>query len=129
MCDAFWSKVGIVRNSDCWPWNGAKNAKGYGNFRSRSAHRVAYELAKGPIPAGLTIDHTCRNRSCVNPDHLEAVTLQENIRRHSSTITHCKHGHPLSGDNVTLYKRADGLRRKCRKCKSISRKKERNHDR
>lgn len=128
MREAFWSKAAISSTSDCWPWLGAKNAKGYGNFRSRPAHRVAYEFMKGPIPTGLTIDHTCRNRSCVNPSHLEAVTLQENIQRHNATITHCKHGHPLSGDNVILYKRADGLRRKCRKCKSISRKKERNHD-
>ena len=109
----FWSKS-VKSANGCWDWIGAKNAKGYGNFRSRSAHVVAYELVKGAIPTGLQIDHLCRNKSCINPDHLEAVTGQENTRR--AQPTHCKHGHALSGSNVMLYARPDGIRRKCREC-------------
>lgn len=114
--DAFWSKVGIAARDECWLWRGAKNVKGYGNFRSKSAHVVAFALANGEPAKGLTIDHLCRNRSCVNPLHLEAVSLQENIRRHTSTITHCKHGHELGNDNITMITRPDGIRRRCKVC-------------
>jgi hypothetical protein len=69
----------------CLLWTGRKDLRGYGKIRAsrrtRLAHRVAYELAKGPIPAGLTIDHLCETPSCVNPDHMEPCTTQENSRR------------------------------------------------
>lgn len=73
----------------CWLWTGAKNWTGYGQrsvrvdgkVRTARAHRMAYELLVGPIPEGLTIDHLCRVRHCVNPDHLEPVTMKENARR------------------------------------------------
>jgi len=81
----FWPLVERGGPDECWPWRGFRNQYGYGRFRVHYrrvvAHRVAYELTKGPIPAGLTIDHLCRNRLCVNPAHLEAVTLGTNIRR------------------------------------------------
>lgn len=69
----------------CWLWNGSLTYDGYGLFRANNratgAHRFAYEYFVGPIPAGLHIDHLCRVRNCVNPDHLEPVTPQENDRR------------------------------------------------
>jgi len=72
-------------NSGCWLWTKAVMANGYGLIMTstgvRTAHRVSYEAHKGEIPAGLELDHKCRVRSCVNPDHLEAVTKTENVRR------------------------------------------------
>lgn len=69
----------------CWVWNGAKSPLGYGRVsrdgRWQEAHRVVYEDLRGPIPKGLSLDHLCRNPSCVNPDHLEPVTHRENLRR------------------------------------------------
>ncbi len=74
----FWIKV--VKSSTCWDWVGANN-KGYGIFRGQRAHRWAYEHTIGPIPDGLTIDHLCMNRSCVNPAHMEPVSRSENSKR------------------------------------------------
>lgn len=88
----------------CLEWNGHIATNGYGrihwNGRQQQAHRVAYELARGPIPEGLVLDHLCRNRRCINPGHLEAVTEQVNIVRgigrsaENFTKTHCAEGHP-----------------------------------
>ena len=83
----FWAKV--VVDGECWLWSKAVNSKGYGCFAIRSksylAHRLSYELAYGPIPDGLVIDHVvergCTSRRCVRPDHLDAVTTAENNRR------------------------------------------------
>lgn len=76
----FWAKVD--KTGDCWLWAGYRDRRGYGTFNvgrtPKKAHRVAYELVKGPIPAGLVIDHRCWNPPCVNPDHLRAVTPAAN---------------------------------------------------
>lgn len=110
----------------CWLWKPLGSVHGYGQFtfagRVRLAHRVAHEIFIGPIPPGLTVDHLCNVRPCVNPRHLEAVTRAENLRRARTwengasfqrEKTHCPKGHPYSGDN--LYLRPDGARG-CRAC-------------
>src|SRR5580698_2584776 len=78
----FWRLV--EKTESCWNWKGGKT-NGYGCFQIAKvnfrAHRLAYELLRGPIPTGLHLDHLCRNRSCVNPDHLEPVTQRENTLR------------------------------------------------
>lgn len=80
-----WSKVDKTGPGGCWLWIGTINGAGYGTFRLNGetigAHRAVYEHVVGPIPAGLHIDHLCRVRNCVNPEHLEPVTPSENIRR------------------------------------------------
>lgn len=88
----------LKRDGDCLVWTGYITSRGYGRVSSKLAHRVYYELVRGPIPDGLTIDHLCRNKACCNPDHLEPVTSLENVRR--ARKSHCTHGHPLSGDNI-----------------------------
>jgi len=117
----FWSKVQPV-DDGCWLWRSASNGR-YGVFwlggRNVSAHRLAYEWLWGKIPSELQIDHLCRNRLCVNPLHLEAVTSPVNVRRgirpaQMRAITHCPQGHPYSGDN--LYIRPGNGYRQCREC-------------
>jgi len=94
----FWAKV--EKTDTCWLWKGRVMWKGYGMFRfenrpDQRVHRLAYAEVVGPIPAEMTIDHLCRNRVCVNPDHLEVVTREENTRRARALVTHCKRGHEL----------------------------------
>jgi hypothetical protein len=105
----------------CLLWQGGKISQGYGeialNGRKQLAHRIAYEGAKGPIPEGLQIDHLCRRRNCVNPDHLEPVTQAENLKR--ARQTHCKRGHALTDDNVYVSPKLK--LRQCRKCNAIRR--------
>lgn len=110
--------------SGCWIWKGALDKEGYGIFsigkKNKRAQRLSYEHWNGKLIKNLTIDHLCRNRACVNPEHLEQVTNKENLARGqgfgalNSKKTHCPKGHPLSGEN--LYQRSDG-RRVCWICK------------
>lgn len=82
--ERFWSRIDKAADG-CWNWTGAMLASGYGSLRvdnhAHVVHRFAWELLRGPIPDGLQVDHLCRNRRCCNPDHLEPVTQQENLRR------------------------------------------------
>ena len=91
------------------------DSRGYvGTGHGRYGHRDAYEAAKGPIPDGLEIDHLCRNRACINPDHLEAVTHRENVRRAMVLVTGCAQGHAFTEDNTYML---HGKYRRCRTCK------------
>ena len=119
--ERFWEKV--ERTTSCWLWTGKLNPNGYAQFmvvgRYQNVHRFAYELLVGPIPQGLTIDHLCRVRHCVNPAHLEPVTIRENVLRGEGLTasfarkTHCPQGHSYDLLN-THFNSAGG--RECRHC-------------
>lgn len=122
----------------CWIWQGRKTPTGYGRANrplasgggGAAAHRLLYEQTIGPVPEGLEIDHLCRTRSCCNPDHLEPVTHQENVRRStighnleraSALMTHCPRGHAYVGANAVH----NGAGRACRSCKRFREKRNR----
>ena len=122
----FWTKVDT--GGPCWEWTGARGRHGYGNFgdngKTWRAHRWAYERLVGQIAAGLTLDHLCRNRACVNPDHLDPCTQQANNSRvpnfgHRPKKMECKWGHSLSGDNLYVQKKTGY--RYCRTCSNARR--------
>jgi len=111
----------VVDESGCWLWTATRDARGYGKVsregRMALAHRVSYELHVGPIPDGLTLDHLCRVRHCVNPAHLEPVAHAENVRRGAAVQTHCRKGHPFDEANTHIDKRGW---RECRACHRLS---------
>jgi hypothetical protein len=126
--DAKW-RVGPLAwdGTPCWIWTASTNKAGYGLFwdgnRLLPAHRVAYQLYVGPIPAGLETDHRCRRHPCVNPAHLEPVTHRVNVLRGvcpsalNAVATHCIHGHAFDASNTRVYTRKDGgIDRQCRQC-------------
>ncbi len=120
--ERFWEKVGPSGTADCWPWTGGVNSQGYSALRVGKmkvyAHRWIYAHWFGSIPAGLTIDHLCRKRTCVNPTHMEVVTRGENVLRGISIFaqnarkTHCLRGHPFDEANTRLVRKG----RQCRIC-------------
>lgn len=122
----FWAKVDSSDILGCWAWKGARVQDGYGQFRGGSsgkaiaAHRYAYEMLVGEVQPGMELDHLCRNRICVNPLHVEAVTHRENILRgvsppsRNAAKTECLKGHPLSATNTYIHTTTGS--RVCRTC-------------
>lgn len=132
LSERFWEKV-RPNETGCWLWIGASAGQGYGRYTigrgvEDYSHRVAYEAFKESIPASYEIDHLCKNRTCCNPSHLEAVTHLENVRRspdteatrtakgaRNRTKTHCPQGHPY--DEKNTYINTQG-HRACRACRA-----------
>ena len=118
-------RVSVDHVTGCWNWQGASTPSGYGKVwfdgRLIYTHRATCEAVHGVI-GGRQIDHLCRNTRCCNPDHLEAVTSRENIRRGTSLAayrarqSHCKRGHKFDAENTYLDNRG---RRTCRKCSAF----------
>ena len=124
LAERFRGKYQVNPDTGCWEWTGSRNGGGYGQIwlhgKPEGAHRVSYELHVGPIPSPFHLDHRCRVRHCVNPEHLEPVTCQENLmrseitqaRRHASR-THCPQGHEYSETNTYVTPAGS---RQCRAC-------------
>jgi len=123
--EKFLSKV-IAKEKDCWRWSGFINNYGYGemiiNGKSYRTHRISFSIFNGELIDGMVIDHICKNKSCINPDHLRQVTQKFNCLDNSSSPlaensrkTHCKNGHELTEDNI--YKKKNW--RCCLACKKI----------
>jgi len=123
--ERFWNN--IEKTDSCWNWKASLFKNGYGqfsdNYKKWYAHRFSYQLLKGELIEGLTIDHLCRNRACVNPEHLEQVTKKVNNLRgegfcaKEARQTHCIHGHEFNEDNTYW----EGNKRHCRPCNTIHR--------
>lgn len=119
--ERFTSKIEV--EGDCWQWRGTLLPSGYGKFsvgqKQCIAHRFSYETFVGPIPDGLQIDHLCRNRGCVRPTHLEAVTGRVNLLRgetitaRNASRTHCPQDHPYDEANTYVSKQGSRLCRAC----------------
>jgi hypothetical protein len=118
-----WNYISPEPMSGCWLWMGVLNGSGYARIRLGAhlifVHRLFYEFYKKPIPAGLTVDHICRVRCCVNPAHMDVVTHRENCLRGIAPAakhakqTHCIHGHEFTAANT--WRRRNGGRL-CLKC-------------
>lgn len=125
----FWQKV-LPTAGGCWEWNAGRDKDGYGTYWARRgkvrAYRRAYETLAAAVPAGMQLDHVCRNRTCVNPSHLEPVTCRENLLRgdtaaaRNASKTHCHAGHEFTPENTGI----DGAHRYCRECKNARRRRE-----
>ena len=121
--ERFFDKIEEVE-SGCWLWTASLTHGGYGRFRVGEktvvAHKVSYLWFFGDIPEGLELDHLCMTTDCVNPDHVEPVTHQENLERGDSFlwqtwITHCPQGHEYREENIVR----EGNKRQCRECKKV----------
>lgn len=115
----------LVDGDGCWLWTASLNNAGYPRFhwngRSGYAHRFSYEHFHAIIPDGYVVDHKCRVSACVNPNHLQAITVHENSRKDNPNIhkTHCPQGHPYTKENTL------GTKRRSRQCKTCARERQR----
>jgi HNH endonuclease len=113
----------------CWHWPGYVNEDGYGRRGGIGVHRRMWELVCGPIPKGMEIDHLCRTRDCIRPDHMEVVDHRTNTRRGltipaaNAAKTHCPQGHPYDEENTYVTKSG------CRHCRACKRKRDKGRDR
>jgi hypothetical protein len=132
--ERFWNHVDCT--GDCWTWRSTVTRYGYAQFytskwygsetKSLLGHRVSYFLLHGELPEGLDLDHLCRNRRCVNPHHLEAVTRSINVlrglipeikRAYFKSITKCHNGHEFTPENTRLQNNKGYMVRECLACK------------
>lgn len=123
--ERFWRMVGMGPNG-CWVWLGYKDSDGYGHFhvssspkKSTVAHKWLWEHERGPVPTGLTLDHVCRNTSCVRPDHLVIETRARNTskaRALQPRPAHCIRGHEFTAENAYTYPNGE---RACRECRTM----------
>ena len=115
------AKISFNRtDDDYWLWQASFNACGYGivghNGRTWLAHKLMWHWVEGPVPKGNELDHICRNRACVRPSHLQAVTHKVNMRTsYQSLKTHCPKGHPYAGENLVININGGRICRTCRK--------------
>ncbi len=129
----FMDKIQIDPDSGCWLWQAAKTETGYGRFRNHdgktvAAHRWAYENFKGKIPEGMGLDHSCRVRHCVNPEHLSPATQWQNVRRGNLTNAKtCKNGHTRTSENTMIIKKtlSSGIVTYIRSCRICARERNR----
>lgn len=123
----FFNRVEVLPNG-CWQWLRSLADNGYGHYAfdniREKAHRFAFKVFVGEIPDYLQLDHLCRNRGCVNPEHLEAVSSKENVRRSPIQVTtinarktHCIRGHEFTAENTRLER--NGTKRTCKTCKRL----------
>lgn len=125
LVDRLMARVEFDTAAGCWLWTGTLSHNGYARFKpsgqtSKPVHRLTYELVCQAVPAGLQLDHKCRVRCCVNPEHLEPVTRLENIARGNAPHmvnarkTHCKHGHEFTPENTGRHAKRGS--RYCKTC-------------
>jgi HNH endonuclease len=118
-----WENKYIVSETGCWLWTGSLDTNGYAQYKANNrtvrAHKYIYErLTKEKIPPGYQLHHECRNRNCVNPDHLEILTSGAHCKIHKKT--HCKRGHEFTPENTLIKTDRNGcVRRACKKCRII----------
>jgi hypothetical protein len=126
LADRMLISVGRSEPNECWPWKGRVSSTGYGTIKHRGrtlkAHRVAYEMANGPIPDGLVVMHICDNPPCCNPNHLRLGTVADNNndrdqkgRNAHSAKTHCLWGHEFNQENTYVTRHGHRVCRACRR--------------